>query len=207
MRKCWEEKFEKRPEFSYLVHTLGNMLTDSYKKVALFLTVPYHNISVRFWIYSATERFWKQTPAFFWLRNTARWTTASWRATTQLWPAPNPGSRDPCRSQMDRPWASGGKPRERRRWLPIMNTSSLFRTPNQRRATRRPSRSQKALPGMAENISDWNNDITLGPQGGAPPLLALIHDFSSRDHAFASRVKSWTLTEKIWSLLDLYLLY
>ncbi|KAJ8337584.1 hypothetical protein SKAU_G00365500 [Synaphobranchus kaupii] len=32
MRKCWDEKFEKRPEFSYLVHTLGNMLTDSYKK-------------------------------------------------------------------------------------------------------------------------------------------------------------------------------
>ncbi|XP_064181555.1 platelet-derived growth factor receptor beta [Anguilla rostrata] len=32
MRKCWEEKFEKRPEFSYLVHAVGNMLTDSYKK-------------------------------------------------------------------------------------------------------------------------------------------------------------------------------
>ncbi|XP_076143291.1 platelet-derived growth factor receptor beta [Alosa pseudoharengus] len=32
MRKCWEEKFEKRPEFSFLVHTMGNMLTDAYKK-------------------------------------------------------------------------------------------------------------------------------------------------------------------------------
>ncbi|KAI1898469.1 hypothetical protein AGOR_G00072670 [Albula goreensis] len=32
MRKCWDEKFEKRPEFSFLVHTVGNMLTDSYKK-------------------------------------------------------------------------------------------------------------------------------------------------------------------------------
>ncbi|KAM3867210.1 platelet-derived growth factor receptor beta [Diretmus argenteus] len=32
MRKCWDEKFEKRPEFSFLVHTMGNMLTDSYKK-------------------------------------------------------------------------------------------------------------------------------------------------------------------------------
>lgn len=32
MKKCWDEKFEKRPEFSFLVHTMGNMLTDSYKK-------------------------------------------------------------------------------------------------------------------------------------------------------------------------------
>ncbi|KPP77066.1 hypothetical protein Z043_103533, partial [Scleropages formosus] len=32
MRKCWDEKFEKRPEFSFLVQTMGNMLTDSYKK-------------------------------------------------------------------------------------------------------------------------------------------------------------------------------
>ncbi|XP_023689669.1 platelet-derived growth factor receptor beta isoform X1 [Paramormyrops kingsleyae] len=32
MRKCWDEKFEKRPEFSFLVHTMGNMLPDSYKK-------------------------------------------------------------------------------------------------------------------------------------------------------------------------------
>ncbi|XP_066572883.1 platelet-derived growth factor receptor beta [Amia ocellicauda] len=32
MQKCWDEKYETRPEFSYLVHTLGNMLTDSYKK-------------------------------------------------------------------------------------------------------------------------------------------------------------------------------
>lgn len=33
MKKCWDEKFEKRPEFSHLVHSVGNMLTDSYKKV------------------------------------------------------------------------------------------------------------------------------------------------------------------------------
>nr|XP_046261799.1 platelet-derived growth factor receptor beta [Scatophagus argus]XP_046261800.1 platelet-derived growth factor receptor beta [Scatophagus argus] len=32
MKKCWDEKFEKRPEFSFLVHCVGNMLTDSYKK-------------------------------------------------------------------------------------------------------------------------------------------------------------------------------
>nr|XP_057919429.1 platelet-derived growth factor receptor beta [Doryrhamphus excisus] len=32
MKKCWDEKFEKRPEFSFLVHSMGNMLTDSYKK-------------------------------------------------------------------------------------------------------------------------------------------------------------------------------
>ncbi|XP_029918075.1 platelet-derived growth factor receptor beta isoform X2 [Myripristis murdjan] len=32
MRKCWDEKFEKRPEFSFLVHSMGNMLTDGYKK-------------------------------------------------------------------------------------------------------------------------------------------------------------------------------
>lgn len=32
MKKCWDEKFEKRPEFSHLVHSVGNMLTDSYKK-------------------------------------------------------------------------------------------------------------------------------------------------------------------------------
>lgn len=33
MKKCWDEKFEKRPEFSFLVHSVGNMLADSYKKV------------------------------------------------------------------------------------------------------------------------------------------------------------------------------
>lgn len=33
MKKCWDEKFEKRPEFSLLVHNVGNMLMDSYKKV------------------------------------------------------------------------------------------------------------------------------------------------------------------------------
>ncbi|XP_014351483.1 platelet-derived growth factor receptor beta [Latimeria chalumnae] len=32
MQKCWDEKFEKRPPFSQLVHLLGNMLADSYKK-------------------------------------------------------------------------------------------------------------------------------------------------------------------------------
>ncbi|KAJ3588311.1 hypothetical protein NHX12_011904 [Muraenolepis orangiensis] len=32
MGKCWDENFEKRPEFSFLVHTMGNMLTDCYKK-------------------------------------------------------------------------------------------------------------------------------------------------------------------------------
>lgn len=34
MKKCWDEKFEKRPEFSFLVHSVGNMLTESYKKVS-----------------------------------------------------------------------------------------------------------------------------------------------------------------------------
>uniref|UniRef100_A0A8C6UA48 receptor protein-tyrosine kinase n=1 Tax=Neogobius melanostomus TaxID=47308 RepID=A0A8C6UA48_9GOBI len=32
MKKCWDEKYEKRPEFSSLVHSVGNMLSDSYKK-------------------------------------------------------------------------------------------------------------------------------------------------------------------------------
>ncbi|XP_051935906.1 platelet-derived growth factor receptor beta [Hippocampus zosterae] len=32
MKKCWEEKFEKRPEFSALVHRMGSLLTESYKK-------------------------------------------------------------------------------------------------------------------------------------------------------------------------------
>ncbi|XP_061901939.1 platelet-derived growth factor receptor beta isoform X1 [Entelurus aequoreus] len=32
MKKCWDEKFEKRPEFSFLVHRMGSMLTESYKK-------------------------------------------------------------------------------------------------------------------------------------------------------------------------------
>ncbi|XP_076595337.1 platelet-derived growth factor receptor beta [Chaetodon auriga] len=32
MKKCWDEKFEKRPEFSFLVHSVGNMLAESYKK-------------------------------------------------------------------------------------------------------------------------------------------------------------------------------
>ncbi|XP_062281892.1 platelet-derived growth factor receptor beta [Scomber scombrus] len=32
MKKCWDEKFEKRPEFSFLVNSVGNMLTESYKK-------------------------------------------------------------------------------------------------------------------------------------------------------------------------------
>uniref|UniRef100_A0AAY4B6X6 receptor protein-tyrosine kinase n=1 Tax=Denticeps clupeoides TaxID=299321 RepID=A0AAY4B6X6_9TELE len=32
MSKCWDEKFMKRPPFSLLVHSFGNMLTDNYKK-------------------------------------------------------------------------------------------------------------------------------------------------------------------------------
>ncbi|KAK9518020.1 hypothetical protein VZT92_023349 [Zoarces viviparus] len=32
MKKCWDEKYETRPEFSFLVHSVGNMLADSYKK-------------------------------------------------------------------------------------------------------------------------------------------------------------------------------
>lgn len=32
MKKCWDEKYEKRPEFCSLVHSVGNMLSDSYKK-------------------------------------------------------------------------------------------------------------------------------------------------------------------------------
>ncbi|XP_062249319.1 platelet-derived growth factor receptor beta isoform X1 [Platichthys flesus] len=32
MRKCWDEKFETRPDFSFLVHSMGNMLADGYKK-------------------------------------------------------------------------------------------------------------------------------------------------------------------------------
>lgn len=32
MKKCWDEKYEKRPEFCTLVHSVGNMLSDSYKK-------------------------------------------------------------------------------------------------------------------------------------------------------------------------------
>lgn len=40
MRKCWEEKFEKRPEFSYLVQEMGNMLTEGYKKVSITLFFP-----------------------------------------------------------------------------------------------------------------------------------------------------------------------
>ncbi|CAL1613295.1 unnamed protein product [Knipowitschia caucasica] len=32
MKKCWDEKYEKRPEFSSLVESVGTMLSDSYKK-------------------------------------------------------------------------------------------------------------------------------------------------------------------------------
>ncbi|KAM9795325.1 platelet-derived growth factor receptor beta [Neosynchiropus ocellatus] len=32
MKKCWDEKFEKRPEFCFLVDSVGNLLTDGYKK-------------------------------------------------------------------------------------------------------------------------------------------------------------------------------
>ncbi|XP_056456133.1 platelet-derived growth factor receptor beta [Gadus chalcogrammus] len=32
MGKCWDEKYEKRPDFSFLVHTMGSMLTDCYKQ-------------------------------------------------------------------------------------------------------------------------------------------------------------------------------
>lgn len=55
MRKCWEEKFEKRPEFSYLVQEMGNMLTDGYKKVSvtLFFTLCFHE----FQNYTQTFRF------------------------------------------------------------------------------------------------------------------------------------------------------
>ncbi|KAJ8348148.1 hypothetical protein SKAU_G00267370 [Synaphobranchus kaupii] len=32
MQKCWEEKYERRPDFSFLAHAMGNMLTECYRK-------------------------------------------------------------------------------------------------------------------------------------------------------------------------------
>ncbi|KAI1902952.1 hypothetical protein AGOR_G00021870 [Albula goreensis] len=32
MQKCWEEKYESRPEFSFLAHAMESMLTESYRK-------------------------------------------------------------------------------------------------------------------------------------------------------------------------------
>lgn len=45
MKKCWDEKFEKRPEFSFLVHSVGNMLTESYKKVSETLNCELEHIT------------------------------------------------------------------------------------------------------------------------------------------------------------------
>lgn len=36
MKHCWEEKPQSRPAFSSLVVSVGNMLTDDYKKVPEF---------------------------------------------------------------------------------------------------------------------------------------------------------------------------
>lgn len=36
MKQCWEEKPQSRPTFSSLVVSVGNMLTDDYKKVSEF---------------------------------------------------------------------------------------------------------------------------------------------------------------------------
>lgn len=36
MKHCWEEKPQSRPTFSSLVVSVGNMLTDDYKKVPEF---------------------------------------------------------------------------------------------------------------------------------------------------------------------------
>lgn len=36
MKHCWEEKPQSRPTFSSLVVSMGNMLTDDYKKVREF---------------------------------------------------------------------------------------------------------------------------------------------------------------------------
>lgn len=36
MKDCWEEKPQSRPTFSSLVVSVGNMLTDDYKKVHEF---------------------------------------------------------------------------------------------------------------------------------------------------------------------------
>uniref|UniRef100_A0A8C1ZT51 receptor protein-tyrosine kinase n=1 Tax=Cyprinus carpio TaxID=7962 RepID=A0A8C1ZT51_CYPCA len=46
MRKCWDEKFEKRPEFSFLVHTMGNMLSDGYKKVSFSSLFYFHGYCI-----------------------------------------------------------------------------------------------------------------------------------------------------------------
>uniref|UniRef100_A0A672J2P1 receptor protein-tyrosine kinase n=1 Tax=Salarias fasciatus TaxID=181472 RepID=A0A672J2P1_SALFA len=84
MKKCWDEKFEKRPEFSLLVHSVGNMLTDSYKKVNESESSPdvsFHTAPI--------------TTLPLLLRNTAKSATTSRRATTRRSLAPSPGSPRP----------------------------------------------------------------------------------------------------------------
>lgn len=74
MRKCWEEKFEKRPEFSYLVQEMGNMLTEGYKKVFPFF--PF------FFLGFHTSAQVKVLVVFIMVSESMLW--ANWKATITL---------------------------------------------------------------------------------------------------------------------------
>lgn len=57
MKRCWDETFEKRPDFSFLVHCVGNMLTDSYKKVlqsSIKLSFPGFDFEDSFTVYNTS---------------------------------------------------------------------------------------------------------------------------------------------------------
>lgn len=75
MKQCWEEKPQSRPTFSSLVVSVGNMLTDDYKKVSEFSIF-------ESWMWSkiSCSRF----TSCFYVSVITIWLRTSWKVNNQL---------------------------------------------------------------------------------------------------------------------------
>lgn len=75
MKQCWEEKPQSRPTFTSLVLSVGNMLTDDYKKVFAFSIL-------ESWMSSKTScsRFM----SCFYVSVITIWLRTSWKVNNQL---------------------------------------------------------------------------------------------------------------------------
>lgn len=88
MKHCWEEKPQSRPSFSSLVISVGNMLTEDYKKVPGFFIFRMNCTLVWLSLQNLLVlqiQFWLSVTVVLCVSVTSRWLRTSWMVINQLW--------------------------------------------------------------------------------------------------------------------------